>query len=179
MKKIWNLRNQLLRKQLAATISLVLVLICFVGTTLAYVIAKAGPVTNLFQPAQVSCDVTKDQRQVTNNSDIPVYLRVTITANFEKTEEGETVIHWQNPTLTVDPGNNWVKVGDFYYFKGTVAPDAAVNLPGIEVSGTVSDYSATTHVLAEVIQSDPDDAVRNAWNMTYNGSAWSIYNPEQ
>lgn len=177
MKKKWNLRNPLVRKQLAALISLALVLMCFVGTTLAYVIAKAGPVTNLFQPVEVSCVVSDDQKQVTNMSGVPVYLRVAVTATFEKTEGGNVVTHWQNPTLTVTPGENWVLVGDFYYYKGTVPSDAAVALPGISTSGIADGYTAVTRVLAEVIQSEPDDAVQNAWNMTLNGTTWSVYDP--
>ena len=176
MKRKQNLRSILARKWLAALLSLVLVALCLVGTTLAYVIAKVGPLTNQFQPAQVSCVVSGDKSQVTNTSDIPVYLRIAVTATFEKTEEGEIVIHWQNPTLTVAPSGNWVKVGDFYYYKGTVASDAAVLLPQITASGTAPGYTAVTHVLAEVIQYEPNDAVQSAWKMTFDGATWSAYN---
>ena len=173
MMKKWNLQNPLVRKQLAALLSLALVLLCFVGTTLAYVIAKAGPLTNLFQPVQVSCNVDRANAKITNTSDIPVYLRIAVTATCEKSEGGTVVTHWENPVLTVAPGDNWIKVGDFYYYKSTVASKADVILPGITTSGTADGYEPVTRVLAEVIQSEPDDAVENAWKMVFNNGNWT------
>lgn len=172
MKKKWNLRNPLVRKQLAALLSLTLVLTCFVGTTLAYIVAKAGPLTNVFQPVQVSCQVSQDKNQVTNQSDIPVYLRIAVTATFVS-DEGK--IHWENPTLTVKDDASWQQVGQYYYYKGAVASQSAVNVPEISVTGDLEGYTAQYQVLAEVIQAEPADAVHSAWKMTYNGSVWSTY----
>ena len=177
MKKKWNLQNPLKRKQLAALLSLALVLLCFVGTTLAYVIAKAGPLTNLFQPVQVSCQVQDDQKQVKNTSDIPVYLRVTVTATYEK--DGK--IHYENPELTVTPSANCQTVVEggqtFYYYTAEIAADATVTVFSELTASEKDGYTTKIQVLAEVIQSEPDDAVRDAWEMTFSGTTWSAYTP--
>ena len=68
----------------------------------------------------------------------------------------------------------WTKSDDgFYYYKGVVQPgDVTANLltaAGIDLTGI------QVTILASAIQSMPDEAVKDAWNMSYDSdtSTWS------
>lgn len=168
-------------KHFAGLLALALILVCTVGGTVAYLVTHTEPVVNTFTPGEVSCqveeefkdnDTVKTKAVVKNTGNVPAYIRVAVVAN---TIDGEGNITGMATTL---PGNwlnteNWAEGDDgFYYYKGVVQPKAVtndllnadINLTGIQVT-----------ILASAIQSMPDDAVNEAWNMSYDSdtSTWS------
>ena len=162
-------------KHFAGLLALVLILVCTVGGTVAYLVAQTDPVTNTFTPGEVSCQVkeefngkTKTKAVVQNTGNVPAYIRVAVVAN---TVDGDNItgmadlsqVDWLNEA-------NWTEgSGGFYYYKGVVQPGAVtadlldkdIPLEGIQVT-----------ILASAIQSMPDAAVEDAWNMSYNSGDW-------
>ena len=167
-------------KRFALLLALVLILVCTVGGTVAYLVTHTDPVVNTFTPGEVSCQVeeefnedntVKTKAVVKNTGNVPAYIRVAVVAN--------TIDKQGNITgMTTLPDNRlnetyWTKSGDFYYYKGVVQPGketanlltaAGIDLTGIQVT-----------ILASAIQSMPDGAVNEAWKMSYNSSTgdWS------
>lgn len=168
-------------KHFAALLALVLILVCTVGGTVAYLVAHTDPVTNTFTPGKVSCQVeeefnetntVKTKAVVKNTGNVPAYIRVAVVAN---TIDGEGNITGMK---TLPDGwlntENWAEGdGGFYYYKGVVQPgDVTANLltaAGIDLTGI------QVTILASAIQSMPDEAVKDAWNMSYDSdtSTWS------
>lgn len=161
-------------KHFAGLLALVLILVCTVGGTVAYLITHTDPVVNTFTPGEVSCQVEeefndnkteKTEAVVKNTGNVPAYIRVAVVAN---TIDGEGNITGMK-TLPDNRLNetDWTKSGDFYYYKGVVQPgDVTANLlkTGIDLTGI------QVTILASAIQSMPDDAVNEAWKMSYNSS---------
>lgn len=168
-------------KHFAGLLALVLILVCTVGGTVAYLVTHTDPVVNTFTPGEVSCQVdekfneektVKTEAVVKNTGNVPAYIRVAVVAN---TIDGEG-----NITGMKTLENGWLNEKDwaegydgFYYYKGVVQPGnvtanlltaAGIDLTGIQVT-----------ILASAIQSMPDDAVNDAWNMSYDSSTstWS------
>lgn len=165
-------------KHFAALLALVLILVCTVGGTVAYLVAHTDPVVNTFTPGKVSCQVeeefnetntVKTKAVVKNTGNVPAYIRVAVVANTVD-EDGNITgmadlsqVDWLNEA-------NWTEGSDgFYYYKGVVQPDDVtadllkngIPLTGIQVT-----------ILAGAIQSMPDDAVEEAWQMSYDSGDW-------
>lgn len=159
-------------KHFAGLLALVLILVCTVGGTVAYLVTHTDSVVNTFTPGEVSCQVeeefdddntVKTKAVVKNTGNVPAYIRVAVVAN---TIDGEgnitgmaTLEGWLNTA-------KWTEVDGFYYYNDVVQPgDVTANLltsDGIPLTGI------QVTILASAIQSMPDDAVNKAWNMSYN-----------
>lgn len=158
-------------KHFAGLLALVLILVCTVGGTVAYLVTHTDPVVNTFTPGEVSCQVeekfegnnVKTEAVVKNTGNVPAYIRVAVVANTIDKQGNITGM-----TTLLDNRLNetyWTKSGDFYYYNDVVQPgdvtanllNADINLEGIQVT-----------ILASAIQSMPDDAVNDAWKMSYN-----------
>lgn len=166
-------------KHFAGLLALVLILVCTVGGTVAYLVAQTDPVVNTFTPGKVSCQVeeafnedktVKTEAVIKNTGNVPAYIRVAVVAN--------TIDAQGNITGMADLSEGWLndeywtKSGDFYYYKGVVQPDAVTeNL--LKNGVPLTDIQVT--ILASAIQSMPDAAVEDAWNMSYNSgtSTWT------
>ena len=163
-------------KHFAGLLALVLILVCTVGGTVAYLVTHTDPVVNTFTPGKVSCQVeekfegnnVKTEAVVKNTGNVPAYIRVAVVANTIDAQGNITGMAdlsegWLNET-------DWMKSGDFYYYKGVVQPgDVTANLltaAGIDLTGI------QVTILASAIQSMPDGAVKDAWNMSYNTGDW-------
>lgn len=169
-------------KHFAGLLALVLILVCTVGGTVAYLVTHTDPVVNTFTPGEVSCQVNEEFNEdntvktkavVKNTGNVPAYIRVAVVAN---TIDAQGNITGMATTLPVGWLNteNWAEGDDgFYYYKGVVQPgDVTANLltvDGIDLTGI------QVTILASAIQSMPDDAVNEAWNMSYDSdtSTWS------
>ena len=163
-------------KHFAGLLALALILVCTVGGTVAYLVTHTDPVVNTFTPGEVSCQVeekfegnnVKTEAVVKNTGNVPAYIRVAVVAN--------TIDAQGNITGMADLSEGWLndeywtKIGDFYYYKGVVQPgDVTANLltvDGIDLTGI------QVTILASAIQSMPDDAVNEAWKMSYDTGDW-------
>lgn len=160
-------------------LSLLLVATMVVGGTLAYLFTNTEPVENIFTPSYVSCSVTesfdgttKRNVNVTNTGNIDAYIRVklvTYRVNNKGYHIGGTA---EIPPF--DPGAGWVKNGDYYYYTKPVDPGtepAAALISSIGLIGSYTDADGgkqVIEVMAEAIQSVPEDAVKAAWGAGFS-----------
>ena len=171
-------KRRMNRKRLAMLLSLILVITCTVGGTLAYLFTRTESITNTFVPARVNCVVAEtpeNQFTVTNDSETSVWLRVSITAVYRNAVD-TTVIHWENPEIIVSEDTSWQLEDGFYYYKAEVAAGGTASLPVITFDNAPpSGFVLEKQILAEVIQSAPLIAVQEAWSMTRVDDQWQVY----
>ena len=139
-------------KQFAVLACICVLLMGFVGTTLAWLTDTAS-VENEFTPAYVSCEATCTT--VTNTSNIPAYIRIAV---IPENHDGEDLTEG----MGVVTGQNWVSNGNYYIYTQPINPNQ-------QVAFTV-DLEAPYHVLAEAIQAEPLSAVSEAWDWNPSGN---------
>ena len=159
-------------------LSLVLLLALAVGGTVAWLNARTPKVTNTFTPAHVTCEVeeafdkttgVKTDVNVKNTSDIDVYIRVKLVT-YRTNDAGQHIGGTAElPAFTL--GENWVEKDGYYYYTLPVAPGKtpAANLAD-KMTLTASyddadDGKQALDVMAEAIQSAPEEAVADAWGV--------------
>lgn len=153
-------------------------LLCSVGGVWAYLLSKTGTVTNTFVPAEVTCaveetfqDGVKSDVKIRNTGNIDAYIRAMVVVTFVS-EEGKVLA--VSPKEGVDYTVTWSNGGwkqgadGFWYYADPVSPDQlTANL--IETASAQSaptGYRLNIQIIATAIQSDPADAVQNAWGVT-------------
>ena len=117
----------------------------------------------------------KKEVSVKNLGSLPVFVRVQLTPvwgsmddeeNFHEDEE----LSIDNVIFNVNT-EDWVKSGDWYYYKGVLEPKSETPLLLSEVtldSSTGNDYqdkTLTIYVNAEAVQAAPIDAALQAWEL--------------
>ena len=165
------------RKPGALLLTLVLLALALTGATLAYLITHTDPVPNRFTPAHVSCNVTEDfdgttkkNVNVTNTGDIDAYLRVKLVT-YRVNDDGQHIGGTAAiPAFT--PGDGWVAYGDYYYYTYPVASGQQPKTPLIDsltLTGSYNDADGgkqALEIMAEAIQSAPEEAAGQAWGVT-------------
>ena len=164
-------------------LSLLLIAVAAIGGTMAYLTAKTPQVVNTFTPAEVTTDIDEDfdgevkkNVNVTNTGDIAAYIRVKLVTYRVNEEEKPIGGAAEIPTFT--PGTNWVKYGEYYYYTLPVAPgespeydligDEGIGLKNYAVEDPADPDGGrqVIEVMAEAIQSEPAEAVGEAWRVT-------------
>ena len=159
-------------------LSLVLLLALAVGGTVAWLNARTPKVTNTFTPAHVTCEVeeafdkttgVKTDVNVKNTSDIDVYIRVKLVT-YRTNDAGQHIGGTAElPAFTL--GENWVEKDGYYYYTLPVAPGKtpAANLADkMTLTASYDDADGgkqALDVMAEAIQSVPEEAVADAWGV--------------
>lgn len=166
-------------RSLVLTISVIALVVCIVGASLAYLFTKSNAITNTFTPSHVSCYVdetfssgTKSDVKIENTGDIDAYIRAKV------------VITWKNAAGNVYGAvpstsdysisyntTDWFKGSDgFWYCKSAVASNAkTANLivSCTRTSTTAPDgYELSVEIIADAIQSVPTSVVTNNWGVT-------------
>ena len=165
-------------KQPVALVALLVLLCCTVAGTLAYLVDSTDPVTNTFTPASVSTEVNEDFDGITksnvtikNTGDIPAYIRAAVIINWADGDGNVSA----TPVKTTDYTIKWTKEGwvehsGYYYYTAPVAVGALTGqlFTGCELAKGVTPpegYSLQVTILADGIQSEPADAVIQAWGV--------------
>ena len=176
------------------------VVIASISVSVAYMLTRSDILTNIFVPAKVSCEVveavesgteaSKTSVKVKNTGDTDVYVRVRVVTYWEDSKG--------NPVARTSPENkfgagsddwkynttDWIydDKNQTFYYKASVGKDQTTNdlLPTdskitlkVEeaTQGNVKfTYHQVVEFIAEVIQSSPDDAVKEAWGVTLDGN---------
>lgn len=150
------------------------------GATLAYLTEVSGPVTNRFAAAQVTCRVVetftnqvKTNVKIQNTGNTHAYIRAAIVVTWKAGENGD--VYGSLPKLgedyllTLNPAGDWFAADDgYYYYARPVEPggNTAVLIQSCQpVAGKApSGYGLNVEILSSAIQSDPKEAVNQAWN---------------
>jgi hypothetical protein len=144
-----------------------------VYAAIQYVRDQTDTVKDSFNPARLDCDITAPESQsgvftLTNTSDISVYMRVSVDVVWQN---AEGTVYRNHPAHTITTDANWIKSGDYYYYKAPIAKDASVTLT-IEKGGDDAPevgYEYTVKLVPELIQAEPESA-RDEWGFFEFGS---------
>lgn len=163
-------------------IATVLLLALAIGGTLAWLSTKDDPIQNKFLPTKVTCEVTekfngttgeKTKVNVKNTGTIDAFIRVKLVT-YRTNDQGQHIGGTASlPAFTL--GTGWVNYGDYYYYTKPVAPNQKPETNLTDSMTLIGSYLDTdggkqaVDVMAEAIQSVPEDAVKAAW-----GSGFSI-----
>lgn len=177
------------KRSIVLVVSVLVLLLAVAGGTLAWLTANTGPVVNTFTPAHVTCQVdetfdgtTKSDVKVKNAGDIPAYIRAYIVVTW-KDETGN--VYGQKPVANADytmemaQNTGWVTGSDGYYYY-TDAVDSKGKTGVLiksctEITGKAPvGCNLSVEIMAEAIQSVPEEAVEDAWGVTVNNGTLSV-----
>ncbi len=174
--------NIRLNRTAVLIMAVLLLLGAAVGSTVAFLTTKTDPVTNTFTYAKVSCEVTeeftnnkKDNVQVRNTGTIDAYIRATYVVNWV---DAQGNIAASDPegysySLTKNLDSKWIEKDGYFYYTSPVAPGSSTEGSLLTCTVTYPDnpeYTLSVEVLAEAIQSTPDNAVQEAWGVSISQS---------
>lgn len=158
-------------------LSMIILIGIAVGTTVAFLVARTEPIKNTFEYAKVSCEVTgsKESVQINNTGNTAAYIRATYVVTW-RDADGKVAVSvpgGYSYTLTENLSNNWKKGTDgYFYYTSPVAPGNSTldSLPTCNVTYPDNpEYTLSVEILAEAIQSEPAEAVQQAWGATLVG----------
>lgn len=157
------------KKSLTALIALILIICLAVGGTVAFIVTQTQAVKNTFTPSDVTVDIQEDfdgsikkNVNVKNTGDTDAYIRVKLVTYMADSKGNPIAENASKPSF--HPGSDWSYCvsDDTYYYGKPVAPgDKTSDLIGID--GITLKDGQVVEVLAEGIQSVPDNAVEEAW----------------
>ena len=162
-------------------IATVLLLALAIGGTLAWLSTKDSPIQNKFLPTKVACEVTerfdgstgvKSNVNVKNTGTINAFIRVKLVT-YRTNDQGQHIGGTASlPTFTL--GANWVSYDGYYYYTLPVAPGERPKTNLTDSMTLVGSYLDTdggkqaVDVMAEAIQSVPEDSVKAAWGADFS-----------
>lgn len=155
-------------------LSMILLIGIAVGTTVAFLVARTEPMKSTFEYAKVSCEVTgsKENVQIKNTGNTAAYIRATYVVTWRDGNRNVAVSvpDGYSYTLTENLGNNWKKGTDgYFYYTSPIAPCNSTLDSLLTCNVTYPDnpeYTLSVEILAEAIQSEPAEAVQQAWGAT-------------
>lgn len=170
----------------AMALATVLLLALIIGGTVAWLTSKTKDITNTFTPSHVTCEVqegfdgyVKTDVTVKNTSDIPAYIRVKLVT-YRTNDKGDHIGGTAAlPNFTL--GKNWVAHDGYYYY---TLPVAAGETPAFKLTDSMTLTETyidadgghqSIDVMAEAIQSEPAQAVGEAWGVSISQGSVTAY----
>lgn len=173
-----------IRKSVALAVSLALLLVFGIGGTAAVLVAKDGPLQNLFTPSRVTTAVvedfdgtTKSNVRIRNTGNTTAWIRAAVVVTWQ---DGSGNVYGRLPvkdtdyTITFAEGTGWLKGDDgFYYYTEPVksVKEASVNCEtGVLISACTykanapTGYTLCVEILSSGIQSRPVSVFNNNWS---------------
>ena len=163
----------------------VLLLLAVAGATFAIIKKSTGTTTNKFVPADIKGEVQenfedggeeKKDVKFKNTGDANAYCRVALVMTWQNdaNEVFAVPVTSDDYTLTLNSSTNWKKGSDgYYYYISPVAPqgttDKLINSFKPKNDNAPDRCHFVLDVLADWVQSEPDDAVESAWGKTVSG----------
>lgn len=161
-------------RQVLLLAALAVIAMGVVGGTVAYLVTKTDPVVNTFTPGEVSCKIdetfdgtTKSNVYVTNTGNTNAYIRAAIIVTWKDAAGNiAATVPAKGTDYTLELNEtDWVEHDGYYYYKGSVAPNAQTEklIKTCTDLRSNGDYTLCVEILADAIQSSPDSAVTQAW----------------
>lgn len=176
-------------KWLPVVAALALATAVTVGGTLAWLSTHTNAVTNTFTMGDVVPEVqetftpggtVKENVKVANQGNVAAYIRVALVptwedgnGNVKAASLNDLDITWGNGKKDAnDPGNGWIKIGDYYYYQqpvdGKDGNDVSYTAPLIQKAEVIGDeepegYHMNLQIIADSIQAAPTTAVTTTW----------------
>lgn len=167
---------KLSKKSIAVIGVLALVMVAVIGGTIAFLIDQDDAITNTFTPGQVACVVnedfssnsaTKSNVTVSNTGNTDAYIRAAIVVNWVDKDGKVYATVPDTCTYSITYGVDWSRYGDYYYYNKSVASGGTTtNLIASAAPGdnVPEGYHLQITVLASAVQSNPAQAVIDAWD---------------
>lgn len=155
-----------------------------IGGTLAWLSTQDEPIQNTFYPSAVACAVeetfndstgVKTDVNVKNTGTIDAFIRVKLVT-YRTNDQGRHIGGIAQPPVFA-LGEGWVAYDGYYYYTKPVAPDGMPenNLTGLmTLCDSYVDADGgkqAVDVMAEAIQSVPEEAVKAAWGAEFSINA--------
>lgn len=170
------------KKTILTLVSLAVLLFALVGTTLAYLTTSTDPVVNTFTPTSVPIKIVenfdgtvKEDVKVNNIGNIDAYIRVAVVVTWKDAKGNvSATVPKKGVDYTWNDGDEQWKYRDadgFYYYTEKVeAGDSTKKLftdcKVLEDASKPEGYNLSVEILAQSIQAEPEQAVKEAWNVT-------------
>lgn len=170
-------------------IALVVLMGVLVGSTVAYLVANTGSIANSFVPAKIETEITEDFKnnvkndvKVQNTGDVDAYVRATVVVTWQN-NKGEVYptapVEGTDYTVTYPDDTGWSKLGEYYYYTKVLKPnqETGVLLTDCKtVEGKApEEYHLSVEILSSAIQSEPEDAIHEAWGVTIANGTVTTY----
>lgn len=183
------------KKLILTIVPLALVLLVAVGVTVAYLVDKANPVENVFEPGYVTTEVNetfvnnqKTDVTIKNTGNVDAYIRAAVVINWKDSDGNILAAVPDGGSYTVTGAYNttasgstipdtWFKGSDdYYYYTSRVAPggNTTGNLID-EATATIPEgYQLSIEILSSGVQADGVDnegkmPVVLEWGVTVTG----------
>lgn len=150
-----------------------------VGGTWAFLVAQSEPVQNNFTYAHVRCTINekfengvKSDVAIQNTGDIPAYIRARIVVTWKDANGKVSAVPVKNTDYTIAFNEtDWTQQGDYWYCKTAVnpngfTPELITECKKTDNANVPDDYDLSVEILADAIQSEPANAVKEAWGYT-------------
>lgn len=150
------------------------------GITLAYMFTKSDVTVNKFEKAVIACEVketfadgtSKTSVAVTNNSNIPAYLRVRLVS-YWVSEDGEQDKIMAKPSALpkFELADGWIDQGNNTYCYNKAIPVNGTT-PNLLAEGSVitlreeDGLVQVVEIFADAIQGEPAKKVMESWKVT-------------
>ena len=177
-------------KALLLIASLAVLLTATVGSTAAWLVSKPAAVENDFVPGKVACQVLEDfgtesgtyvksNVRVKNNGNTDAYIRVLLVFTW-KDDKGNIFSNKpqedKDYQIVMDDLTNWIMqksdAGLYFYYKKPVAPEEETSklIDSLrQIAGVTGPengkYKLSVDVLADAVQADPPEAVKDSWGV--------------
>ena len=155
-------------KSIALVIAVIAIAVTAFASTLALIIVKTNEIVNTFEAGKIEITVDVANGQVINNSDVEVYVRVAIVANYQDAAGNIYFGAEKGTDYTVATDANWEydSTNDIYYYKTKIESGGSVALPTVTISTPIKN-SRTLKVayLATGIQGNLHDTYTGAWGI--------------
>ena len=164
--------------------SLILLVTCLVGTTVAYLFDLTDPIINIFTPSSVSCQVNEERFEndvktnvyITNTGNIPAYIRAAIVITW-KDNNGNVYavspISGQDYNIVINQ-TDWIFEGGFYYYTDDIPAESSTEpliIRCTPVEGKApAGYGLNVEILGSAIQANGMGATnaKDAWEIASN-----------
>lgn len=167
-------------KQLIALLSVLTVILGLAGgITLAYIFTQTQPIENTFRPTEVTVEIeeefdgsVKSDVKITNTGTAPSYIRAAVVVTWVTSDGStlaETPVEGEDYDITYAENTGWLKGDDgYWYYTTPVNPNESTGILIDECTQLAekADCQLAVEILASAIQSDPSDAVTEAWGVT-------------
>ena len=164
------------KSTLTLILTLLLVVALSVGGTIAFLTSQQS-VTNTFTVAGgPTPDIeenfdghTKSNVCVRNKGDVDCLVRATVVANHLD-DDGNVIAGAPVNDISFNT-DAWTPLSDgYWYYKGVVAP-------GAKTADLIASYTSDQHISvvinAQTVQAEPEQAAKDVWGHSFNGSSWS------
>lgn len=162
-------------------VSLVLIAAIAVGSTVAFIATSTEPITNIFNPANVTIDIdekiengVKTDVKVKNTGNTDAFIRAQIVVTWKDANGNVSATKPEEDTdytMTLNEADWFQGTDGFYYCTKSVAPNGST--PALITECKKADgvtppdgYDLSVEIIASGIQSTPASAVTEAWGMT-------------